>query len=212
MSWSYQFTVDTRAAYWYLAAGMLALGLLISARLLRSRLGRAWVALREDEVAAEACGINAMWYKTLAFAISAGFGAMSGALLATYSSLADFRNFDFMTSVFVLCYLVLGGMGTVIGPFLGAAVLFTLSELLRENPIAMLSRGLSWWPAASEWLRTVPWSPDMRFILFGVLLIVVIRFRPEGLIPNRVRARELHAHGLTGEPDHESLYELRSRT
>lgn len=197
-------------SYWYLVAALLGVCMIASSRLLRSRLGRAWCALREDEVAAEACGINAMWYKTVAFAISAGFGALAGSVQATYSTLVDVKYFEFMTSVFVLCYIVLGGMGTVVGPVAGAAVLVTLSELLRENPLRnFLAPMMSWWPAASKWLAGLPWMPDMRFILYGIILILVIRFRPEGLFPSRSRARELHAAIDRGEEDLLSLYNLR---
>jgi branched-chain amino acid transport system permease protein len=161
-------------------------------RLSRSRLGRAWRALREDEVAAEACGINATWYKTIAFAISAGIGALAGAQLGAYYTTVDFRYFDFMTSVFVLCYIVLGGMGTVLGPVAGAVVLVALGEVLRESPFKFLSGFLKWWPAAADWLNSIPWVPDMRMIVYGVILIIMIRFRPEGLIPSRSRCRELH--------------------
>lgn len=211
VSFRHQFQITSIYEYWYLVAALLALCLFVADRLLRSRLGRAWQALREDEVAAEACGINAMWYKTLAFAISAGYGALAGSIIATYDTMISTKVFDFMTSVYVLCYVVLGGMGTVLGPLAGTALLVTLVEWLRENPAAQLARVMSWWPAAADWLARVPYQPDMRFVLYGILLILMIRFRPEGLLPNRARARELHEHGEAGDPDHESLFELRQR-
>jgi branched-chain amino acid transport system permease protein len=207
----YEFVITDRTAYWYLIAALLGACMLVSNRVSRSRLGRAWRALREDEVAAEACGVNAMWYKTIAFAMSASFGALAGAAMATYFALVDFRYFEFMTSVFVLCYIVLGGMGTVIGPVIGAAVLVSLSELLRESPASYMTPFMGWWPAAQNWLSTLPWVPDMRLILYGVILIIMIRFRPEGIFPSRSRSRELH--GTAGEIKAEdaSLFELRAR-
>jgi branched-chain amino acid transport system permease protein len=207
----FDFTLSNRMAYWYLIAALLGICMFVTNRLSRSRLGRAWRALREDEVAAEACGINAMWYKTIAFAVSAGIGALAGAAHAGYLTLADYRNYEFMTSVYVLCYVVLGGMGTVLGPVIGAAILVSLAELLRESPASYVAPLFGWWETARQWLEALPWVPDMRLILYGVILILMIRFRPEGILPSRARARELHARLAPGEEDGASLYDLRTR-
>lgn len=210
-SWKYQLTINDRTLYWYLVAVVLGLCMLIASRLSRSRLGRAWQALREDEVAAESCGINAMWYKTIAFAISAGFGAVAGSVQTTYFALVDVRYFEFMTSIFVLCYLVLGGMGTIMGPVVGAAVLVSMSELLREHPATYIAPLFGWWPRLQEWMTSLPWVPDMRLILYGIILVLMIRFRPEGLLPNRARSRELHGHLDDGEAHDTSLFDLRTQ-
>ncbi len=211
----YDFTIfgDLRNLYWYLVAVLLGITMFFTERLWRSRLGRAWAALREDEVAAEACGINAMWYKTIAFAISAGIGALAGAFEVSFSTMADFRNYDFMVSVSVLAYLVLGGMGTVKGSVLGAFVLVGLGELLRKSPAIYLSYAFEgWWPAAGDWLRALPWVPDMRMILYGIILVLMIRFRPEGLLPSRSRARELSGGDTTDTPDDDNtLFQLRTQ-
>ncbi|MGB9691689.1 MAG: branched-chain amino acid ABC transporter permease, partial [Candidatus Sumerlaeaceae bacterium] len=95
------FTGIDRVAYWYLATFLLGLCMLISDRVARSRVGRAWLAIREDEVAAEACGIDARRYKTMAFAVSAAIGALAGAFQGAYLTLVDYRNYEFMTSVYV---------------------------------------------------------------------------------------------------------------
>lgn len=194
VDWQYKFTAfgPGRLAFWFLVMALLGLCMFAADRLRRSRLGRAWQALREDELAAEACGINAMWYKTIAFAISAGMGALAGSFLAAYSNMADYRNFDFMISVSVLAYLVLGGMGTVAGPVLGAFLLVSLGEVLRNSPAYYAAGAFGWWPGAANWLRGLPWAPDMRLIFYGAILIIMIRFRPEGLLASRSRARELH--------------------
>lgn len=205
------FTGVDRVPYWYLAAFLLGLCMLISDRLSRSRVGRAWLAIREDEVAAEACGIDARWYKTMAFAVSAAIGALAGAFQASYLTLVDYRNYEFMTSVYVLCYVVLGGMGTVLGPVVGATILVSLVEFLRTSPLKYLAELTAWWPAAQKWLASLPWVPDMRLIIYGVILILMIRFRPEGIVSSRVRARELHTHFEPGEEDGLSLYVLHSR-
>jgi branched-chain amino acid transport system permease protein len=194
----YAFQLDSKTAYWYLAAALLGVCMVMSSRLSRSRLGRAWRALREDEVAAEACGINAQWSKTVAFAISAGFGGLAGAMLASYAAFVDYRQFTFMTSVFVLCYIVLGGMGTIVGPIVGSAVLVSLGEILRDNPAGFLG------------FRNMPWDPSMRFLLYGVILILMIRYRPEGLFSSRSLSRELHGRDDAGG-DHDTLFDLRTK-
>ncbi len=213
LRWEFTIFGDLRNLYWYLVAALLGITMFFTERLWRSRLGRAWAALREDEVAAEACGINAMWYKTIAFAISAGIGALAGAFEVSFSTMADFRNYDFMVSVSVLAYLVLGGMGTVRGSVLGAFVLVALGELLRKSPAIYLSYAFEgWWPAAGTWLRELPWVPDMRMILYGIILVIMIRFRPEGLLPSRSRARELHGGDSTDDPgESNTLFQLRAQ-
>ncbi len=198
---------EQRAGYWYLIAAMLGFAMFMTARLADSRLGRAWLALREDEVAAEACGINAAWYKTLAFAISAAAGGAAGAFYSVYLTSAIYQNFDFMISVMILAYVVLGGMGTVTGPVIGAVLLYTLGELLRRSPAEYLAPVFGWWPAASAWLTALPWASEMRMIIYGILLILVIRFRPAGIVRSRSRARELQVPKDQGEAD-ASLFSL----
>ncbi|MGI8905949.1 MAG: branched-chain amino acid ABC transporter permease [Candidatus Sumerlaeaceae bacterium] len=210
----YEFSIlgTHRNAYWYLVAALLGVTMFVAHRLLRSRLGRAWTALREDEVAAEACGINAMWYKTIAFAISAAIGALAGAFVVSYFTMADYRNFDFMVSVSVLAYLVLGGMGTVIGPVVGAVVLVALGELLRQSPAMYLADVMKWWPEGATWLRGLPWVPDMRMISYGIILVLMIRFRPEGLLPSGSRRRGLRGTRPRGGAEvSTSLFELREQ-
>lgn len=212
LKWKFTVFGDLKNLYWYLVALLLGLTIFFTERLWRSRLGRAWAALREDEVAAEACGINGMWYKTIAFAISAGIGALAGAFEVSFSTMADSNNYDFMISVSVLAYLVLGGMGTVRGSVLGAFVLVSLMELLRKSPAVYLSYIFEgWWPGAADWLKAMPWAPDMRMILYGLILVIMIRFRPEGLLPSRSRARELHSGDSTDQPgETNTLFELRN--
>lgn len=214
MRWDFSIFGNTRNFYWYLVAALLGITMFFTERLWRSRLGRAWAALREDEVAAEACGINAMWYKTIAFALSAGIGALAGSFEVSFSTMADFRNYDFMVSVSVLAYLVLGGMGTVRGSVLGAFVLVALGELLRKSPAIYLSYGLEgMWPEGATWLKNLPWVPDMRMILYGIILVLMIRFRPEGLLPSRSRSRELHGNDKNNDANTDSskpLFQLRA--
>jgi branched-chain amino acid transport system permease protein len=133
-----------------------------------SRVGRAWTALREDEVAAEASGINALKYKILAFAIGASTSGLAGVLFASKNNFMDPTSFSFTNSVLVLVLVIFGGMGGLIGPMVGAAVLQWLPQFLRGR---------------------IP--PTDLFIYFGALLIVLMIFRPQGLIPSRRRQREI---------------------
>lgn len=197
----------SETGYWYLVAALLGGALFMTSRLSRSRLGRAWRALREDEVAAEACGIYAAWYKTLAFAVSAAVGAVAGGFFTAYLASAHYVNFEFMVSVTVLAYVVLGGMGTVFGPVLGAVLLYTMGELLRRSPATYVAPLFGWWPAGQEWLLALPWASEMRMIIYGIVLILVVRFRPEGLLPSRSRARELHTRTAQDDID-TSLFNL----
>jgi branched-chain amino acid transport system permease protein len=189
-SFQFQFTVDPaqRWAYIYLGGILLGLMLLVVARIARGRIGRAWRALREDEAAAEACGIWPAGYKTLAFGLSAGIGGLAGAYFAAFNGNADFRNFDFMASIMVLAYVVLGGMGTVAGPVIGATVLYSLGEVLRlrQNPLSLTADWFGWAPGLQEALKGLPWAPEMRMIVFGLILLVVMRLRPAGLLPPRM--------------------------
>src|SRR5690606_34670083 len=122
------------------------------------------------------------------------------------------RNYDFLMSISVLAYLVLGGMGTVKGSVLGAFVLVVLIELLRKSPALYLSYAFEgWWPGAAQWLQALPWVPDMRMILYGVILVIMIRFRPEGLLPSRSRTRELHGNDDASNGSDNSLFQLRSQ-
>jgi branched-chain amino acid transport system permease protein len=153
--------------FFYLISGMLLFSILLSIRLAKSRLGRAWFAIREDEIAAECCGIHVMRYKVLAFALSASLGAFGGAFFAVWLTFISPNMFKFWESIFILSMVVLGGMGSIFGVIVGAGVMILLQEVLR------------------------PFGP-IRYVVFGVLLILMMRYRPEGLFPvGRVRG-EMH--------------------
>jgi branched-chain amino acid transport system permease protein len=117
---------------------------IISLRLQDSRLGRAWVAIREDEIAANAMGINTRNVKLLAFALGASFGGVSGALFASLQGFVSPESFILMESIMVLCMVVLGGMGHIPGVILGALLVSITPEVLRDviNPLQRSSRFL----------------------------------------------------------------------
>jgi branched-chain amino acid transport system permease protein len=151
--------------YYYLILAMVLLTVFVMWRITHSRLGRAWFAIRDDEVAAVSCGINILLYKVIAFAISAAFGAMGGSFFARWMTFLSPDMFKFWESFLILCMVVLGGLGNIWGVMIGAAVLVSLSEVLR---IALPALGL---------------PVEARFLFFGLIMVLVMRYRPAGLLP-----------------------------
>lgn len=190
----YIFPLVPPTAYYYLIIIMLIGVIFVVRRLSNSRLGRAWFAIREDEVAAECSGINIMWYKTIAFAISAAIGAMAGSFYAVYARNLHWTRFQFWESVIILCMIVLGGLGSIWGVMIGAAILVSLSEILR---LFLAQCGL---------------SPDLRYLLYGVVMILIMRFHPEGVIAVPRVKREMHPiDERIKEAEDESFYQIRQR-
>jgi branched-chain amino acid transport system permease protein len=158
------------ALYLYLGLMVILVVLTANRRVGRSRIGRAWIAIREDEVAAAAMGINTTSLKLLAFASGAFFAGMAGSVNAHLGTQVSPDSYTFEVSVLILAMVVLGGIGNPAGVVLGAVILTFLPEKLRD-------------------------FSDVRFLIFGVALVLVMRFRPEGMLPSaRVRA-ELRATG-----------------
>ncbi|PIY03912.1 MAG: ABC transporter ATP-binding protein [Gallionellales bacterium CG_4_10_14_3_um_filter_54_96] len=170
--------------YFYLFLAFTALVIFVSHRLEKSRIGRAWMAIREDEIAATAMGINTRNLKLLAFAMGAMFGGVSGTLFAGFQGFVSPESFSLMESVMVLCMVVLGGMGNIRGVILGGVLLALLPEILRHG-IVPLQQAL--------FGRTVIDPEGLRMLLFGTALIAVMLYRPAGLWPSRVRRSELEA-------------------
>jgi branched-chain amino acid transport system permease protein len=156
--------------YYLILAGCILVGF-ISWRLRDSRLGRAWMAVREDEDVAQAMGINLVATKLLAFATGAGFSALSGAIFATKLGSVYPHSFNVMISINILCVIIVGGMGSMPGVAVGALALVGLPELLRE-------------------------FAEYRLLVYGAALVAMMLLKPEGLWPEATRQRELHE----GEP------------
>jgi branched-chain amino acid transport system permease protein len=152
--------------YYLILAGCL-LGGFISWRLRDSRLGRAWMAVREDEDVAQAMGINLVAAKLLAFATGAGFSALSGAIFASKLGSVYPHSFSVMISINILCLIIVGGMGSIPGVIVGAIALVGLPELLRE-------------------------FSEYRLLVYGAALVAMMILRPEGLWPEAKRRQELH--------------------
>lgn len=176
------FNMPSMVSYYYLFLLAALLVVAIAFRLERSRIGRAWAAIREDEIAAKACGINTRNVKLLAFAMGATFGGVAGGLFAGFQQFVSPESFGLFESVMVLCMVVLGGMGHIPGVILGALLLTLLPEFFRQVA-APLQQGL---------LGNVLIDPEtLRMLLFGLALVLVMRYRPSGLWPSPQRRREI---------------------
>jgi branched-chain amino acid transport system permease protein len=168
---------------YYFVLILITLGvILVNVRLQNSRLGRAWEAIREDEIAAQAMGINTRNVKLLAFAMGASFGGVAGGLFSATQEFVSPESFGLFESVIVLSMVVLGGMGHIPGVILGAILLTVFPEFLRDTvePVQNFLLGKIWVPAES-----------LRLLVFGIAMVAIMLFRPAGLWPSAVRRREL---------------------
>jgi branched-chain amino acid transport system permease protein len=161
-------------AYYFLFLILCVLIYIVSGRLQDSRLGRAWVAIREDEIAAKAMGINTRNVKLLAFSLGASFGGVSGAMFASFQGFVSPESFSLTESIVVLAMVVVGGIGHIPGVILGAILLAVLPELLRfiVNPLQQLLFGQVYVDAEV-----------LRLLIYGAALVGVMLYRPSGLWP-----------------------------
>jgi branched-chain amino acid transport system permease protein len=186
--------LNLRPWYW-LALALIVLVLFVNFRLRDSRLGRAWIALREDEVAASSMGVPLVKTKLLAYGTGAAFGGISGAFLASYNNTVNADQFAFSFSIFILAMVILGGLGSIWGVVLGAVVLsfinfYFIPDVFNDVPSAIgLDFDLT----------------ELSFGIFGFLLVIMMVLRPEGLLPERRRQMELE-EGIGAD---EAIYESR---
>jgi branched-chain amino acid transport system permease protein len=160
------FTVKDPGHFYYLIIIGCVIIAFIAWRLQYSRVGRNWMAMREDEDVAEAVGINLIGNKLLAFGIGAGFAGLSGAIFATQVGSVFPHSFALLVSINVVCLVIIGGVASIPGVIVGALVLVGLPELLRE-------------------------FSEFRLLIYGALLVVMMLVKPEGFWPSEVRKREL---------------------
>ncbi|MDR7394525.1 MAG: branched-chain amino acid ABC transporter permease, partial [Armatimonadota bacterium] len=153
---------------YYLTVVASAVVAYVAWRLQDSRLGRAWMAIREDEDVAEALGINLVSVKLLAYGLGAAFAGVGGAIFAVMVGSVFPHSFQLLISIQVLALIIVGGMGSIPGVIVGSAVLIGLPELLRE-------------------------FGEFRFLVYGAVLVAMMLLRPEGLLPAAAQRRELHA-------------------
>jgi branched-chain amino acid transport system permease protein len=175
---------------WYFTILVLVLiTIFVNVRLLDSRLGRAWVAVREDETAAAAMGINPVTTKLWAYALGAVFGGIAGAFYAAFIKNIFPSSFAFSISILILSMVILGGMGNIYGVILGAIALQGVNFYL-------LPQMNTWIHAIGDAVGSAALSqvdlPRYNFFIFGIILVLMMLLRPEGIIPNRQRQEELH--------------------
>ena len=191
--------VNSDTAFFWTAIVLVLITVFTSMRLRDSRLGRAWIAIREDEVAAAAMGIPLMRTKTWAYATGAFFGGVAGAYYATFNGGAFPDEFFFNISVFILCMVILGGMGNIWGVIFGACFLEYLDQEGLNNVGTWLNGHFGPGGSVVEiWHKTLN-VPLYEFGIYGVIIVVIMLFRPQGLIPSSRRAAEFE-EGVHDQP------------
>jgi branched-chain amino acid transport system permease protein len=171
--WHYRWGISP-TPYYYLCLLFIVVFIVVFTSLEHSRIGRAWVAIREDEVAAESVGINPLKYKVMAFAVGAASGGFGGVMSAGLVGIINPALFTYQVSVNVLVLVIFGGMGSIWGVALGACVIQAVTSYLDNYQ---------------------PWGYQINdlYMYIGALLIIMMIFRPAGLLPSRRRAREFAA-------------------
>lgn len=167
--------------YYYLFLAITLLIIVVCMRLQNSRLGRAWTAIRDDEIAAKAMGINTRNVKLLAFALGASFGGVSGAMFAAFQGFVSPESFGLMESIIILSMVVLGGMGHIPGVILGAVLLSGFPELLRHvvTPVQEAVFG-----------KVLVDAEILRSLIYGLSMILIMLYRPKGLWPQKKGAEQ----------------------
>ena len=187
--------------YYWTAFALVLVVLFVNLRLRDSKLGRAWIALREDEVAAASMGVPLVKTKLLAYATGGAFGGISGAFLGTYYSSVNANQFQFGLSIFILAMVILGGLGSIWGVLLGAVALSFVNTRLIPD---VLDQG---WVGKKVADLGLDFSfVEISFGIFGFILVIMMVLRPEGLLPERRRKMEL----TEGIGETESVFEARS--
>lgn len=175
--WSYEWQVVDQMSFYWLLLAFAALAIFLFVRLEHSKVGRAWTAIREDEVAAASTGVNTIRYRLMAFAIGASTSGVAGVAYASKVGYINSESFIILMSILVLSYVIFGGMGSIPGVIFGAAFLVWLPEFLRDYV-----------------------DPKDRHMYLGALLVIMMIYRPQGVIPSKRRQRELKmAGGGTGD-------------
>ena len=180
--------LDLRPWFWT-ALVLVLLVLFVNYRLRDSRLGRAWIALREDEVAAASMGVPLVKTKLLAYATGAAFGGMAGVFLASLLNTVNADQFQFFFSIFILAMVILGGLGSIEGVLIGAATLVYINFKFIPDANAK----------PREWFNLDLDLSELSSAIYGFLLVMMMILRPEGLLPERRRKLELAEHVGVGD-------------
>jgi branched-chain amino acid transport system permease protein len=191
-------SLQLRPWYW-VAFAFVLIALFVNFRLRDSRLGRAWIALREDEVAAVSMGVPLVKTKLLAYGTGAAFGGVSGAFLGSYLNTVNADQFQFSFSIFVLAMVILGGLGSIWGVVVGAVALSFINNRLIPDVLDGVPAKLGLNFDLTE----------LSFGIFGFLLVIMMVLRPEGLLPERRRQIELSSGLEDLAVDEDSVYEAK---
>jgi branched-chain amino acid transport system permease protein len=184
---SFDSAFSLRGYYW-LGLAMVAIVLMVNFTVRDSRLGRAWIALREDEVAAASMGVPLVRTKLLAYALGAALGGAAGAFLGSYNNAINSNQFQFFFSILVLSMVILGGLGSIWGTVLGAVAVTMIDRKLIDDVFKDVPSQLGLNVSLS----------DLKFGIFGFLLVLMMVLRPEGLLPERRRKKEFE-EGVGGD-------------
>ena len=184
-------SLELRPWYWT-ALGLVAIALFVNFRLRDSRLGRAWIALREDEVAAASMGVPLVKTKLLAYGTGAAFGGMAGAFLGSYNNTVNADQFQFYFSILILGMVILGGLGSIWGVVVGAVVLTVINFYMLPEVFSKIP----------GWFNSDFDVSQLNFGIYGFLLVIMMILRPEGLFPERRRKIEMTEGVDSGETVH----------
>jgi ABC-type branched-subunit amino acid transport system permease subunit len=191
----------TSTPYYYLILALIVLVIFANVRLRDSRLGRAWIAIREDEIAAASSGVNLVNTKLFAFGTGAFFSGVAGAYHAAKLGSVSPDNFSFGDSVIFLAMVVIGGIGSIPGVIVGALAVYAINQFILAQLDTLAADHTSvFFTIKNTIVHFIPGFTfgNIRNLVFGIILVTIMIFRPEGLIPSARRRRELHH--VEGEP------------
>jgi branched-chain amino acid transport system permease protein len=196
----FNFSFSSNLYWYYIIVLLCCLTIFVVNRLNDSRLGRSWVAMREDEVAASSMGISITGAKLWAFSLGAVWGGIAGLTFANFQQFVSPESFTFMESVFVVCSVVIGGMGSIPGAIIGALLIQGTPEFIRGFASSGIIPGLS-----GEQVTAIS---NYRNLVFGMVMVLMMIWRPQGIIPSKRRAAELTASDDIATEENQDLYDM----
>jgi branched-chain amino acid transport system permease protein len=181
---SYKLLLNDDIHYYFFILGLVLLTIFIMHRLHNSRIGRAWVSIREDEIASELMGVNTTIMKIYAFGVGSFFAGVAGCIYVHWIGFITPELFTFWEAVLIVCMVVLGGMGNINGVILGTILIVGIPEVLRDV-LQSISNNLSDAPSADAWQKWIENLNLGRMLLFGGIMVIMVIFRSQGIIPAR---------------------------
>jgi branched-chain amino acid transport system permease protein len=194
---SFVIQIDNNVYWYYIIVLLCLLTIFVVNRLDQSRLGRSWAAMREDEVAAATMGVSITQAKLWAFSLGALWGGIAGLTFANFQQFVSPESFTFMESVFIVCTIVIGGMGSIPGAIVGAIIIQGIPAFVQGMAAAGKLPGVD--PSTATVIA------NYRFLVFGLLMVIMMAVRPQGFIPAKRRAAEL-------KPDTDEMGDVESET